>query len=98
MNKSELINELATKHSHFSLSDVDSAVKIILERITQTLVHGDRIEIRGFGSFNLRYYAPRNGRNPRTGEAVAIPPKYKVHFKAGKELKERLNHSLNRIQ
>lgn len=98
MNKSEFIDILAEKHSHLSLQDVESAVKIMLEHMIQTLASGERVEIRGFGSFNLSYHAPRNGRNPKTGKTVAIPKKYKARFKAGKKLRERVNNPLNRIQ
>ena len=97
MTKSEFIEILSEKHNQLSLSDVESAVKIMLEHMAQTLATGERVEIRGFGSFNLHYYAPRKGRNPKTGEVLTLSPKYKAHFKPGKELKERVNNSVNRI-
>ena len=94
MNKSELINTLAEMHKHFPLSDVKSAVDVMLNHMTQTLASGERVEIRGFGSFNLHYQAARTGRNPKTGAIVDLPAKYKPHFKPGKELRERVNNSV----
>ncbi len=67
------------------------AVKTMLEHMTQVLSSGERIEIRGFGSFSLHYRAPRLGRNPKTGEAVELEGKYVPHFKPGKELRDRVN-------
>jgi len=96
MTKSELIDALAMKHSHLAYKDVELSVKVMLEHIIQTLASGERIETRGFGSFNLRYQASRSARNPKTGEVVALPSKHKIHFKPGKELKERVDHSANR--
>ena len=91
MTKSELIEKLAYKHTHLNLADVDASVKIILNHMAESLAQGERIEIRGFGSFSLHYRAPRTGRNPKTGEAVALPGKYSPHFKPGKELKARVD-------
>jgi len=91
MTKSELIEILADKLSHLSAKDVEIAVKEILEMMAQTLSKGDRIEIRGFGSFSLHYRAPRVGRNPKTGDSVELAGKYVPHFKPGKELRERVN-------
>jgi integration host factor subunit beta len=68
------------------------AVRAILDAMAATLVRGDRIEIRGFGSFALNYRPPRNGRNPKTGESVNVPAKYVPHFKAGLELRERVDY------
>lgn len=96
MTKSELIDALAVKHSYLALNDVESAVKVMLVHMIQTLVSGERVEIRGFGSFNLRYQPSRTARNPKTGEVVALPAKHKVHFKAGKELRKRVDNSANR--
>ena len=93
MTKSELIDVLASKHNHLSHKDVELSVKIILEQMVQSLANNQRIEIRGFGSFSLHYRAARTGRNPKTGEAVALAPKYAPHFKPGKELRERVNLS-----
>jgi len=94
MTKSELIEVLAQKHTHLVQKDVELGVKMILEHMAQSLASGERIEVRGFGSFSLHYRAPRTGRNPKTGEAVALAPKYVPHFKPGKELRERVNSSI----
>lgn len=94
MTKSELIERLADKLNHLSAKDVELAIKEILEMMAQTLSKGERIEIRGFGSFSLHYRAPRVGRNPKTGESVELDGKYVPHFKPGKELRERVNLSL----
>lgn len=91
MTKSELIEVLTDKLSHLSAKDVEIAIKEILEMMAQTLSKGERIEIRGFGSFSLHYRAPRVGRNPKTGESVELAGKYVPHFKPGKELRERVN-------
>ena len=93
MTKSELIEQLARREGGLSATDVELAVKTIIEEMTTALVQGERIEIRGFGSFSLHYRAPRVGRNPRTGEPVALGAKYLPRFKAGKELRERVNES-----
>ena len=91
MTKSELIELLAAKNSHLNHKDVELAVKSLLEQMSQSLSTGQRIEIRGFGSFSLHYRPPRMGRNPKTGDAVALAAKYVPHFKPGKELRERVN-------
>src|SRR5690606_3052035 len=91
--KSELIQALVEQLKHLEQADVELAVKQVLERMGSTLAEGGRIEIRGFGSFSLHYRPPRVGRNPKTGEAVALPGKYVPHFKPGKELRERVNAS-----
>ena len=91
MTKSELIERIAAHQQHLSPRDVEFAVKTMLEHMSQTLAHGDRIEIRGFGSFSLHYRAPRIGRNPRTGESVGLTGKFVPHFKPGKELRDRVN-------
>lgn len=90
MTKSELIEQLA-EQSHLSVGDIDLAVRTILETMSQSMADGDRIEIRGFGSFNLHYRSPRMGRNPKTGEAIALPARYVPHFKPGKELRLRVD-------
>ena len=77
--------------THLAFHDVELSVKELLEQISQELARGERIEIRGFGSFSLHYRPPRIGRNPKTGESVALPGKYVPHFKPGKELRERVN-------
>jgi len=91
MTKSELIEVLAVRQQHLPASDVELAVKSLLEQMTQALATGERIEIRGFGSFSLHFRPPRMGRNPKTGDAVALPGKHVPHFKPGKELRERVN-------
>ncbi len=93
MTKSELIEQLAEQQAHLSQADVELAVKSILEQLSRALAEGERIEIRGFGSFCLHHRPPRMGRNPKTGEAVALPGKHVPHFKPGKELRERVNDS-----
>jgi len=94
MTKSELIEQLIDKHPELSVKDVELAVKIMLEHMTETLAQGERIEIRGFGSFSLHFRAPRVGRNPKTGESVSLEAKYVPHFKPGKELRDQVNDSL----
>jgi len=94
VTKSELIERLTSRHLHLLPRDVDAAVKLILEEMTQSLVYGDRIEIRGFGSFSLHYRPPRTGRNPKTGAHVDLPAKLVPHFKPGKELRQRVNQGL----
>lgn len=94
MTKSELIERLVDRHQQLSVRDVELAVKTILDQMTEALSHGDRIEIRGFGSFSLHYRAPRVGRNPKTGESVSLTAKYVPHFKPGKDLREQVNDSL----
>ena len=91
MTKSELIEILTQRQAHLKADDVDLAVKALLEMMGGALAEGDRIEIRGFGSFSLHYRPPRTGRNPKTGEAVALPGKHVPHFKPGKELRERVS-------
>ncbi|MCV6637937.1 integration host factor subunit beta [Candidatus Albibeggiatoa sp. nov. NOAA] len=91
MTKSELIEAIATKQTQLTQKDIDSAVKTILEHMAQSLEKGERIEIRGFGSFSLHFRPPRVGRNPKTGEAVQLPAKHVPHFKPGKELRDRVN-------
>jgi integration host factor subunit beta len=93
MTKSELIERLSAYQPHLDQADVELAVKTIIERMTRSLSTGDRIEIRGFGSFCLHFREPRIGRNPRSGESVALPGKYVPHFKPGKALRERVNTS-----
>jgi integration host factor subunit beta len=94
MTKSELIERLASRFPQLVAKDADYAVKMILDAMTDCLVRGDRIEIRGFGSFGLNYRPPRVGRNPKSGEKVSVPDKYVPHFKAGKELRERVDDAL----
>lgn len=91
MTKSDLIEAIARDQSHLAQKDVELAVKCILEHMSEALASGDRIEIRGFGSFSLHFRPPRMGRNPKTGEAVALAGKHVPHFKPGKEMRERVN-------
>jgi integration host factor subunit beta len=92
MTKSDLIETLARSQEHLALADVEIGVKHVLDQMTEALSAGERIEVRGFGSFSLHYRAPRVGRNPKSGEAVALPGKHVPHFKPGKELRERVNN------
>jgi integration host factor subunit beta len=91
MTKSELIDRLTARFTQLVAKDADYAVKAILDAMSGALVAGDRIEIRGFGSFSLNYRPPRTGRNPKSGERVRVPEKWVPHFKAGKELRERVD-------
>ena len=91
MTKSELIARLAERFPQLVAKDADFAVKMMLDAMSEALVRGDRIEIRGFGSFALNYRPPRVGRNPRSGESVAIPAKRVPHFKPGKALREAVD-------
>ncbi len=93
MTKSELIEVLARQQPNLALKDVESAVKCIIEKMNQALSSGERIEIRGFGSFSLHLRPARLGRNPKTGESVALSKKYVPHFKPGKELRDRVDAS-----
>jgi integration host factor subunit beta len=91
MTKSELIEAIARRQNHLNAKDVELAVKHLLEVMSNSLAGGERIEIRGFGSFSLHFRPPRIGRNPKTGEAVALSGKYVPYFKPGKDLRERVN-------
>ncbi len=93
MTKSELIENLALKQTQLSVRDVELAVKAIIDMMGQSLASGERIEIRGFGSFSLHYRSPRTGRNPKTGDSVQLSGKYVPHFKPGKELREQVDES-----
>ncbi len=94
LSKSLLIEQLAAKRKQIALKDVESAVKIILDAMVDTLDQGRRVEVRGFGSFSLHYHKPRTGRNPKTGDPVELKGKYVPHFKPGKEMRERVNASM----
>ena len=99
MTKSELIERIVaaqarSSNAQLNSKDVEFAIKTMLEQMSQTLASGDRIEIRGFGSFSLHYRAPRIGRNPKTGESVGLSGKHVPHFKPGKELRDRVNATL----
>ena len=96
MTKSELIDRLAAKQVHLTHRDVELAVRALVELMSRSLAEGDRIEVRGYGSFSLRFRPSRMGRNPRTGAAVALPDKHVVHFKPGRELRERVDDGASR--
>jgi len=91
MTKSDLISRLAVRYPQLVAKDAELAVKMILDAMAKSLAEGRRIEIRGFGSFGLNYRPPRTGRNPKSGERVQVPAKHVPHFKAGKELRERVD-------
>ena len=91
MTKSKLINLLAAKFSQLVHKDAELSVKSIIDMMSSSLKDKKRIEIRGFGSFSLNYRPPRIGRNPKTGEKVNVPEKIVPHFKAGKELRVRID-------
>ena len=91
MIKSEITKSLARRQTQLVFADVELAVKIILEHMVNTLSNGERIEIRGFGSFDVHYRTPRIGRNPKSGKVVSVPEKFIPHFKAGKGLREGVN-------
>ena len=92
--KSELIEKIALKQNHLAYKDIELAIKSLVEQMSTSLATGDRIEIRGFGSFSLHFRPPRIGRNPKTGDAVSLSGKHVPHFKPGKELRERVNRSI----
>ena len=97
MTKSELIEKLMSSYDEVQTRDIEVAVKELLEFMAQTLQRGERIEIRGFGSFSLHYRAPRTGRNPKTGELVDLTGKYVPHFKPGKELRDRVEDASEEV-
>jgi len=90
MTRSDLVKVLSKNQRFLASKDVEVAVKSLLNILSDSLSSGERIEIRGFGSFNLQYHHPRSGRNPRTGEPVNVSGKYVPHFKPGKELRKRV--------
>ncbi|MBL8414994.1 MAG: integration host factor subunit beta [Propionivibrio sp.] len=93
MTRSDIIAALAVRFPHLTPKDAEISVKEILDAIGHSLAQGDRFEIRGFGSFGLNFRPARTGRNPKSGKAVRVVPKHVPHFKAGKELRERVNAS-----
>lgn len=94
MTRSDLVEELAARFDQLTQRDAELAVKTILDAVSDALVRGQRIEIRGFGSFSVTRRPPRLGRNPRSGEAVQIPAKRVPHFKPGKALREDVDHTM----
>ena len=93
MIKSELIQKIAASREHLYQRDAERIVNIVLGEIVDALARGDRVELRGFGAFTVKYRAPRKARNPRTGQTVFVEEKYVPFFKSGKELRERLNRN-----
>ncbi len=91
--KSQLIADISRELSHLPEKDIILAINSIIEQLSHILSNGGRIEIRGFGSFCLHYRPPRKAHNPKTGEKLITNPKYAVHFKPGKELREQVNNS-----
>ncbi len=92
MTKSELIEAVAGKLKDFTKKDLEIVVNNVFSSMTDALARGDKVEIRGFGSFKVKSRRARQGRNPKTGEGIMIEPKKVPFFKVGKELKERVNH------
>lgn len=92
MTRSDLIDKIAARFPTLTHADVEAAVHLVLDELAATLANGDRIEIRGFGSFALNHRPSRRGRNPKTGESVIVPAKFAPHFKAGKELREMVDY------
>jgi integration host factor subunit beta len=97
MTRSELIQIMSTKQGDLSEREVELAVKYILEEMTETLSNGHRIEIRGFGSFSVRYRPARKARNPKTGVYVQKEAKHSIHFKAGKEMRDRVTQKMETV-
>jgi integration host factor subunit beta len=91
MNRADLIARLAESHPKLQIKDAELGAKVIIDALSNTLLKGGRVEVRGFGSFSLNYRPPRQRLNPKTGGKVQVPAKYVPHFKAGKELKERVD-------
>jgi integration host factor subunit beta len=98
MTRSDLVEELAARFGQITQRDAEFAVKAILEAMNDALARGHRIEIRGFGSFSVNYRPPRMGRNPRSGESVAIPEKKVPHFKPGKALRLAVDQRTHALQ
>ena len=96
ITKSELIEKIAQKQGHLQHKDIELSVRSMIEQMSHALSSGERIEIRGFGSFSLHFRPPRIGRNPKSGENVTLTEKYVPHFKPGKELRERVNKGLKK--
>ena len=97
MTRSELIELMASTQNQLTTKDVELAVKLMIDHMAECLASGERIEIRGFGSFSLHYREPRKGRNPKTGDTVELEGKHVPHFKPGKELRERVNRSIKAV-
>jgi len=95
ITKSEIIAMLSEEQSHLFHGDAELVVKCILDEMSQALVSGDRIEVRGFGSFSLHHRAARKGHNPKTGASVNVSDKFIPHFKPGKDVREKVNNSIS---
>ena len=91
MIKSELVQRISNSQPHLYQRDVENVVNAIFDTIAEAMARGDRVELRGFGTFSVRKRAPRLGRNPRTGASVEVDSKAVPFFKTGKELRDRLN-------
>ena len=98
MTKSELIQKLAERNPHLFLRDVEKIVDTVFDEVTDALVKGDRVELRGFGAFSIKHRDARTGRNPRTGETVHVEAKRLPFFKTGKALREKLNEEKDDLQ
>ena len=91
MIKSELVERIAKQNPHLYHHDAERIVQTVLDTIAESLMSGERVELRGFGAFSIRHRDARNGRNPRTGKTVIVQAKHVPHFKPGKEMKRKLN-------
>lgn len=91
MTKSELISKIASKNPNLYLKEVEQIVNVIFDKIIEALAQGDRVELRGFGTFSVRTRTPREAKNPRTGEKVSVQERRALHFKLGKELYDMIN-------
>ncbi len=98
MTKSDLIERLVAGQFQLPPRDIETSVNAVLEHMSNSLVDGDRIEIRGFGSIGLRYRGPRIGRNPKNGDSVSVPGKHVPHFKPGRLLRERVNKTKSDVE
>ena len=92
MNRSELTSFIARHHHDLPAADIELAVNLIINTLSEAIARDERIEVRGFGAFSLHHLKPRIGRNPKTGEPVTLPARRSIHFKPGKELKESVNY------
>lgn len=95
MTRAELIQQLASSYPQLTAKDIELTVRTILDEMARTMARGGRVEVRGFGSFGINYRPPRKGRNPKNGVAVPVPAKYVPHFKAGKELRNRVDAGIS---
>jgi len=91
MTKSELVKKLKEKYQNLYLKDIGVVVEAVLGEISNTLARKDRVELRGFGTFSVRRREPRSARNPKTGEVVYLGERHSTYFRAGKELRDRVN-------